>query len=233
VTFRERLLSSLQAVQPVLDVPGVLIGGSQVPNLLEPGAASTLVVSQDVDIVVPVARHEQVKAALSDVQGYSPSSAEGSVWLPDSPDRLEINFIGSDPALRETADTYALEDDRLPLLVFGLLSHLRRGPRLDVEGLRLPLPRPAGLLIEKLLTDRSGLKGERDLLVALGLLLVAQPEDLDELAASFAALEPDQRRAVLSSLALLSLLKPLPQMPDPTTARDKVNLVVQRLESSR
>lgn len=233
MTFRERLLSSLQAVQSVLDVPDVLIGGSQVPNLLEPAAASTLVVSQDVDIVVPVGRHQQVKAVLSDIKGYSPSSAEGSVWLPDSSDRLEINFIGSDSALRETADTYVLADERLPLLVFGLLSHLRPGPRLDVEGLRLPLPRPAGLLIEKLLTDRSGLKGERDLLVALGLLLVARPDDLDELAASFAALAPDQQRAILSSVGLLSLLKPLPEMPDPTTSRDKVNQVVQLLERSQ
>jgi hypothetical protein len=214
-------------------VPDVLIGGSQVPNLLEPGAASTLVVSQDVDIVVPVGRHLSVKAALEEIEGYAPSAAEGSVWLPDSPDRLEINFIGSDPTLRETADTYALEDEELPILVFGLLSHLRPGPRLEIEGLSLPLPRPAGLLIEKLLTDRSGLKGERDLLVALGLLLVAQPADLDELAASFAELEPDQQRGILSSLALLSLLKPLPQMPDPTTARDKVDLVARRLESGR
>ena len=217
----------------MLDVPDVLIGGSQVPNLLEPAAASTLVVSQDVDIVVPVGRHQRVKAALSEIEGYSPSAAEGSVWLPDSGDRLEINFIGSDPSLRETADTYALDDDQLPMLVFGLLSHLRPGPRLDVEGLRLPLPRPAGLLIEKLLTDRSGLKGERDLLVALGLLLVSQPDDLDELAASFAALQPDQQRAVLSSLGLLSLLKPLPQMPDPTMARDKVDTVLRRLETGR
>jgi len=42
--FRDRLLASMRAVQPLLDIPGVMIGGSQVPNLLQPAAASTLVV---------------------------------------------------------------------------------------------------------------------------------------------------------------------------------------------
>jgi hypothetical protein len=40
--------------------PGVLIVGSEVPNLLQPGAASTLVVSQDVDLAVPLGRLEAV-----------------------------------------------------------------------------------------------------------------------------------------------------------------------------
>lgn len=54
MTFRDRLLATLERMKPVLEVPGVMVGGSQVPNLLEPGAESTLVVSQDVDLVVPV-----------------------------------------------------------------------------------------------------------------------------------------------------------------------------------
>jgi hypothetical protein len=52
MTFRDRLIGTLR-VQPVLEEPGVLIVGSEVPNLLEPDAASTLVVSQDVDVGVP------------------------------------------------------------------------------------------------------------------------------------------------------------------------------------
>ena len=64
VDFRTRLLSTLKAVQNVLNVPGVMVIGSEVPNLLQPDAASTLVVSQDVDIGVPVARLDDVKAAL-------------------------------------------------------------------------------------------------------------------------------------------------------------------------
>jgi hypothetical protein len=40
-----------------------------VPNLLEPDAASTLVVSQDVDLVVPAGRHGEVKRALESRHG--------------------------------------------------------------------------------------------------------------------------------------------------------------------
>lgn len=71
--FRERLLATLREMQPILDVPGVMVGGSQVPNLLEPDAAATLVVSQDVDLVVPVGRHGEVKAVLEGIRGYSPA----------------------------------------------------------------------------------------------------------------------------------------------------------------
>jgi hypothetical protein len=59
VTFRDRLLGTLRQLQPVLDVPGVLVVGSEVPNLLQPDAASTLVVSQDVDLALPVDCVEQ------------------------------------------------------------------------------------------------------------------------------------------------------------------------------
>jgi hypothetical protein len=50
VAFRDRLLATIRAARPVLEDPGVLVVGSEVPNLLEPGAAATLVVSQDLDI---------------------------------------------------------------------------------------------------------------------------------------------------------------------------------------
>jgi len=42
--------------------------GSEVPNLLEPGAAATLVVSQDLDIGVPVDRHAALKARLAELR---------------------------------------------------------------------------------------------------------------------------------------------------------------------
>lgn len=58
VKFKDRLLATLRAVEPILDVPGVLVAGSEVPNLLEANAAATLVVSQDVDLAIPVAAHE-------------------------------------------------------------------------------------------------------------------------------------------------------------------------------
>jgi hypothetical protein len=231
MSFRDRLVATLKAAEDVLGVPGVMVAGSQVPNLLQPDAGSTLVVSDDVDIVVPVSVHAEVKQRLAGLRGYTQAEDEPSVWIPDDPERLEINFIGTDPASRESADTYALNDDRLPLMVFGLLSFLRQGPDLVLTGLRVPLPRPAGLLLEKLLTERSGVKGERDLLVALGLLLISADEDLDELASEAGRLRHDQRRTMMANLALLSLLRPLPDMPDPTEAREVLASLIRRLEA--
>ena len=206
-----------------------MVGGSQVPNLLQRGAASTLVVSQDVDLVIPVTVHGEVRDALARVSGYEPSAAEPSVWLPDDPQRLEINFIGRDPALRESADSYVFDDPKLPLLVFGLLNFLREGATIEAGGIRVPLPRPAGLLIEKLLTERSGLKGERDLLVALGLLMTCGKSDVEEVAELFRGLSRDARTMLLGNLAILSLLKPLPDMPDPHRGRALVESLIGHL----
>ncbi|HVT44645.1 MAG TPA: hypothetical protein VMT00_09665 [Thermoanaerobaculia bacterium] len=231
--FRDRLLSSLKAMQPVLDIPGVMIGGSQVPNLLQPEAASTLVVSQDVDLVIPVAALGEVKDRLSHVEGYSQSIEEPSVWLADAPARLEVNFIGRDPALGTSQETYVLEDLSLPLLVFGLLSHLSEGPPREIEGVRVPLPRPAGLLLEKLLTERSGIKGDRDLLVALGLLLVSSSEDLGEADDLFDALPEDEREMVRSNLAVLSLMQAMDGMPDPETNRSEIARFLKRIRKGR
>jgi len=38
VEFRTRLLSTLKAMQSVLEVPGIMVIGSEVPNLLQPEA---------------------------------------------------------------------------------------------------------------------------------------------------------------------------------------------------
>lgn len=101
-----------------------------------------------------------------------------------------------------------LEDDRLPLLVFGALSLVEPGLTIEIEGTPVPLPRPAGLILEKLVTDRTGEKGERDLLVALGLLATSGPADLDELVESYRRLRAELRHAVRSNLTILSLLRP-------------------------
>ena len=39
------------------------------------------------------------------------------------------------------------------LMVFGPLGFVRRGLMADVDGLSVPLPRPAGLALEQLVTD--------------------------------------------------------------------------------
>lgn len=231
MSFRDRLLATLRAIQAVLDVEGVLVVGSEVPNLLEPDAASTLVVSQDVDIAIPVAAHAQVKRTLPRIRGLVPSVDEPSVWIPDSAALIEVNFIGMDPDKRDAAETYVLDDATLPLLVFGPLSFMRAATPIEIEGLRIPVPGLAGLLVEKLITDRTAEKGERDLLVALGLITLATQADLEELDGSFRALSPELQHAARSGLTVLSLLNARPGMPDPGPARRVVAELLARLEA--
>lgn len=230
VTFRDRLLATLRAIRPVLEVPGIMVVGSEVPNLLQPDSASTLVVSQDVDLAVPIAGHEEVKQRLRVVEALIRSEDEPSVWIDPAGRLLEVNFVGRDPAIREAEETYVLEDRELPLLVFGQLSLMVPGPPLVVEDLVVPLPRLAGLVLEKLLTDRSGEKGERDLLVALALLMVGTDGDVEELGSLYGALRADLRHAVRSNMTVLSLLAPRPGMPDPRAQRQRVSDVLSRLE---
>jgi hypothetical protein len=230
LAFRDRLLATVRAARPVLEAQGVLVVGSEVPNLLQPGAAATLVVSQDLDIGVPVERHASVKDRLDRLERFEPSPDEPSVWTPRVPELLELNFVGMDPA-QDPAEAYVLEDDRLPLLVFGALSLVSPGAEVEIEGTRVPLPRPAGLLLEKLVTDRTGEKGERDLLVALALLATAGAGDLEEFEQAYRRLRSELRHAVRSNLTILSLLERRDGMPDPRPRRAEVAVLLRRLEA--
>lgn len=203
--------------------------GSEVPNLLERGAASTLVISQDVDIGIPVSAHAEVKRRLEVVLGLRPSPEEPSVWLPEDATCIEVNFVGFDPSSSDAGATWVLEDDTLPLMVFGALSFLRAGPPINAEGLRVPVPRVGGLLLEKLVTDRSGEKGDRDLLVCAGLIEVSTPADLDELVETVAGLSKDLRHAVRANLSILSLLPRSAGMPDPELARAQIATLMSRM----
>jgi len=233
VTFRDRLLGTLRQLQRVLEEPGVLVVGSEVPNLLQPEAASTLVVSQDVDIAVPIDRVASIKALLRDVHGLVPSAEEPSVYVPTSPALIEANFLGLDVRLRDASETYVLEDAELPLMVFGPLGLLRPGPVVEVEGLRLPLPRAADLMVEKLLTDRTGEKGARDLLVVAGLLLAAAPADLEEFVSVARTLSDEARHAISSALTVLSLMEGHAGMPDPVPVRRQVARLLSAMEQPR
>jgi hypothetical protein len=230
VAFRDRLVATIQAARPIVELPEILIIGSEVPNLLQPGAAATLVVSLDLDIGVPVHRHGDVKARLGELMEFAPSVDEPSVLTPHSPHLLEVNFVGIDPG-QDPGDAYVLEDDRLPLLVFGALSLVRPGATIEVEGVKVRVPQPTGLLLEKLVTDRTGEKGERDLLVALGLLDAVGPADLDEVDATYRRLRPELRHVVRSNLTLLSLLAPRAGMPDPLSRRADVAALLRRLDA--
>jgi hypothetical protein len=230
VQFKDRLLATIAAARSILEEPGVLVVGSEVPNLLQPEAASTLVISQDLDIGVPVDCHAAVKRRLADLRDFQRSTDEPSVWVPRSADLLEVNFVGIDPT-QDPAEAYVLADQELPLLVFGSLSLVTPGVRLEIGGTRLRLPRPGGLLLEKLVTDRTGEKGERDLLVAAGLMLVMGNADLDELVVAYLRLRPDLRHVVQSNLTLLSLLNARPGMPDPRAQRAGVQALLRRLDT--
>lgn len=63
--------------------------GSRVPALLESRAAATLVVSQGLDVGVPVDRHGEVKRRLGDLRSLEPSAEEPSVCTPLSVRRAE------------------------------------------------------------------------------------------------------------------------------------------------
>lgn len=228
--FRDRLVGTLRCIRPLFDIPGVLVVGSEVPNLLQPEAASTLVVSQDVNIGIPLEVHERVKKALARIPGFRPSAEEPSVWLPESPELLEVNFLGMDASTRDAAESRIFDDPELPLMVFGPLSLLRPGGPVTIEDMAVPVPALPGLLLEKLVTERSGVKGDRDLLVALGLLVLARDDDIEEAIALFRTLSPELRYAVRSNLTVLSLMEPVPGMPDPRPHRRLVAALLRRFE---
>jgi hypothetical protein len=180
---------------------------------------------------VPLTRHDSVKRRLPLLAAFEPSPDEPSVWIPRSADLIEIKFIGIDSA-SDPLDAVLLDDEVLPLMVFGALSLVSPGAEIDVAGTRVRLPRPAGLLLEKLITDRTGEKGDRDLLVAAALLGLAGPGDFDELDAAYCELRPELRHAVRSNLTVLSLLAPRSGMPDPRPLRGDIAALLRRLEAA-
>lgn len=231
-SFRDRLGRTLRALEPVLAVPGVLVVGSEVPNLLEPDAATTLVVSEDVDIAVPLAVHADVKAALSRVTALVPSSSEPSVWVPRGSDCIEANFLGMEPGRPRIGEAWVHEDSELPLLVFGTLGVIEPGARREAFGASIPLPTPASLAVEKLLTDRSGIKYDRDLCVVLGLLLTWSREDECAFLRAATALAAPDRWTLRSNLTALSLLPDREGMPPVSRHRDKIAALLSRVEGA-
>jgi hypothetical protein len=102
---------------------------------------------------------------------------------------------------------------------------------IEIEGTRIPMPQLAGLLLEKLITDRAGEKGERDLLVVSGLLASAGRDDLQGLELKYRRLRPELRHAARANLTILSLLEPRNGMPDPRSRRAEVAALLRRLEA--
>jgi len=118
------------------------------------------------------------------------------------------------------------------MLVFGTLGLLRPGRVLEIDGMRIPMPQRAGGMLEKLVSERSGLKGDRDLLVVLGILMHADEDDLEQLTEAYASLPDELRHSVRSNATVLSLLQPVAGMPDPLGQRERVHDLLCRLEAA-
>lgn len=92
------------------------------------------------------------------------------------------------------------------------------------------MPRPSGLVVEKLITDRSGEKGDRDLLVVAGLLAHMSQRDIAHAIEIIRGLGQELRHAIRSNLTILSLLEPRASMPDPRSMRVLVAQLLAQLE---
>ena len=81
------------------------------------------------------------------------------------------------------------------------------------------------------MSDRTGEKSDRDLLVVAGLLVTMTPADLDRLERGYRGLPAELRHQVRSNLSILSLLDARPGMPDPRRQRPTVDALLRRLEA--
>ena len=97
-----------------------------------------------------------------------------------------------------------------PIPILAMVTTFRERLAATIRAARPILEEPGvlvpGLLLEKLVTERTGEKGDRDLLVALALLSVGRPDDLDTFDEQYRRLRPDLRHGIRSNLTILSLL---------------------------
>jgi CheY-like chemotaxis protein len=129
-----------------------------------------------------------------------------------------------------TADFPLLEGHVQRILIVEDSATMRSLIATSLEDLDVPVPRPAGLLLEKLLTERVAEKGVSDLLVVVGLLVVMHDTDLEELEEVYADLLAELRYAVRSNLTVLSLMQGVDGMPDPQPQRARIAAVLARFE---
>ena len=61
-------------------------------------------------------------------------------------------------------------------------------------------------------------------------MLVSRHDDGDEVAERFAYLSDEQKKTVIGSLTILSLMGSIPDMPDPARAREEIASLIDRLE---
>ena len=115
-------------------------------------------------------------------------------------------------------------------MVFGTLALVTPGAEVEAGGHAGPVASSRGADARETDWRSDRRKGDRDLLVALGLLSLMGPDDLDEFVVQVRRLRPELRHAVHSNLTILSLLEPRAGMPDPTHQRREVSALLGRLE---
>ncbi|MEM9696728.1 MAG: hypothetical protein AAGA56_29595 [Myxococcota bacterium] len=82
------------------------------------------------------------------------------------------------------------------------------------------------------MSDRTAVKGERDLLVVLGMLLTSDALVLERVVHRYRMLPDELQHAVRSNLTILSLARPHAGMPDPGEHRELVANLLIRLEDA-
>ena len=161
--FRRRLLATILCLPEALGDDGVIVG-SEVPNLhllARQPRTRGLFVSEDVDVAF---FRESTSRSLRKLDGWKSSKEEPSILSPVDPTKhVEINLLGIDPDL--PLDEAAV-NRRGGYVVFGTLNLIQR-TTVVIEDVELPVASLPTIALEKLATARTGLKGDRDLQVAL------------------------------------------------------------------
>jgi hypothetical protein len=171
MSFRDRLIASLRAAEDVLSVPGVMVAGSQVPNLLQPDADSTLVVSDDVDIVIPVSVHAEVKQRLMGLRKLEMrvrairSRAAIRAWEIRQHTHARGAWFEMERLFALTSRAWVLTEEDVQTLV-------QMGRRPHDVGLRMQPPRRYFVID---LADVAALTGAREIEVGLSSEIVSAP----------------------------------------------------------
>ncbi|MEW5692344.1 MAG: hypothetical protein AB1765_03500 [Candidatus Hydrogenedentota bacterium] len=205
ISFRTKLLNTLKILKDIL--PHTIIIGSEVPNLIRINKKVDLFVSEDIDVGIPVLKFKIIKSGIKRLlKKYYVSRDEPSILCPKTNELLEINFLGIDKNLDDLDDVYIFRDGLVSFIVFGTLS-LIKGKKVSINGMKVILAEPASLLVEKLLTERSHIKGERDIIVA-GLLLevIDIKKEMKHILAMINALNKDKRYLIQDNLSTLILI---------------------------
>ncbi|MBE7439598.1 MAG: hypothetical protein HS115_14165 [Spirochaetales bacterium] len=198
-------MNTLRDLRPVADQ--VIVIGSEVPNLSRIHSGADLFVSQDIDLAVPIENLERTDEQIPMLfEHYRQSSDEPSILLPRDDARLEINFLGVDFRSQDLDDISLHRGRHISFLAFGTLT-LIKPVDLTIEKHRFRVAEHRSLFLEKILTERSSIKGERDLYVAaLVFKEIQSPQEIIHMREDILALDSERKFFASDNLASLILM---------------------------